>query len=81
MTAERDCRRLARGSPDLDRATCERCQGTTCGTDDECDLMFPCIEEEIVIHGCCDDQDCDGIAPFCGQYRGVDEVCVVSDDI
>lgn len=80
-TGSTDCVVLARCSFDLTLQTCQRCQGLACGRDVECDRSFPCVGGQILIRGCDDDSQCQDIAPFCGQYIAVDNVCVDSDDI
>jgi hypothetical protein len=66
---------------DIDAALCSGCQGLLCGQVDECDNLFPCIGGTIEIRGCCSDADCADLTPFCGQYIGVNNVCVSSDDV
>lgn len=81
IVGTRDCAAIAAVSGDLTVEQCLACQGIACGTDTTCDALFPCVADRLVIQGCCSDEDCTGIAPFCGRYLGVNDVCVPDDDI
>ncbi|MEK6608297.1 MAG: hypothetical protein AABZ30_11595 [Myxococcota bacterium] len=82
-----DCDAIAKASDgDISPEQCALCQGRPCGEEDTCDSQFPCVSDSgdqdmIVVRGCCEDADCEDIAPFCGRYLGVNHVCVLSDDL
>ncbi len=76
-----DCSTLAEVSIDLTLDECLACQGAACGSDATCDAKFPCVDGEILIVGCADDEDCQGVSSFCGRYTGTNDVCVPDDDV
>jgi len=76
-----DCAALAEVSGDLSIEECMACQAAPCGTDPICDGQYPCIDGEIVIQGCCTDEQCMGLTPFCGMFIGTNNVCVLQDDV
>jgi hypothetical protein len=76
----RDCNVIAEASPDpATGESCKKCQKKPCG-EVGCDL-FPCVNNEIVVQGCNEDEDCTGLTPFCGKYMAPNNVCVTDDDI
>ncbi len=81
IVGSRDCAELVAVSGDLNFETCMTCQGAACGQVRECDAQFPCIDQQIVIQGCCSDDQCAGLTPFCGMFIAVNNVCVNSDDV
>ncbi|MBZ5709998.1 hypothetical protein [Nannocystis pusilla] len=76
-----DCAELVAVSADLTMETCMKCQGIPCGQEPDCDGQFPCFNDVIVIQGCCTDEQCEGLSPFCGMFIAADNVCVLSDDV
>lgn len=76
-----DCAELVAVSGELTMETCMKCQGIACGQEPECDSQFPCSDDVIVIQGCCTDEQCEGLSPFCGMFIAADSVCVLSDDV
>lgn len=76
-----DCAELVAVSGDLTMETCMKCQGIPCGQEPDCDSQFPCFNDVIVIQGCCTDEQCAGLSPFCGMFIAADNVCVLSDDV
>lgn len=80
IVGSEDCNWLAEVSPDLELDLCLTCQGAPCGQHAECDSLFPCVEGAIVLRGCCTDEQCAGLTPFCGMFLGIDNICVESDD-
>ena len=81
IVGSRDCEALAAVSPDLDLATCLLCQGIACGQEADCDAEYPCVRGAIVLQGCCTDDDCADLTPFCGMFIGTNNVCVLHDDV
>jgi len=81
IVGSRECALLAEVSGDLELSECLLCQGIACGQQASCDDQYPCIEGAIVIQGCCTDEQCAGLTPFCGMYSGTNFVCVRSDDV
>lgn len=76
-----ECEALAEVSIDLTFEECLLCQGAPCGAKAICDGQYPCVDGVIVLRGCCQDLECEGLAPFCGMYLGTNDICVLSDDI
>jgi hypothetical protein len=77
-----DCEFIAQRTEDVSLVDCQSCQGVACGPDELppepcCD--FPCREGQVVIRACDCDDDCEGIAPFCGRYASRHRVCQVAD--
>jgi Protein of unknown function (DUF1592)/Protein of unknown function (DUF1588) len=72
-----DCQYLAEHSG-VDLKTCEACQGAPCDTPG-C-AQFGC-QGVSVVHGCCNDEDCHSLTPFCGLHTGTHFVCVKDDAI
>ena len=58
---------------------CVRCQGAQPGTEPSC-AAFP-FAGVAIIRGCCSDEDCEGLAPFCGRFTAPNGVCVQDDAI
>jgi hypothetical protein len=81
IVGSRECALLAEVSPELDLAACLLCQGAACGAEARCDAQYPCVDDKIVIQGCCTDEECEGLTPFCGMYTGTNNVCVLHDDV
>lgn len=83
MCAQRgimDCEALTSiDGVELSLEECVRCQGAQPGTDPPCDA-FP-FAGVAIIRGCCSDEDCEGLAPFCGQFTAPNGVCVQDDAI
>lgn len=75
-----DCEMLVAVSPDLTLEECQMCQGAQCGQIETCDGQYPCVDGTIVLRGCCTDDQCEGLTPFCGMFIGTDNVCVNDDD-
>lgn len=75
-----DCALLVAVSKELTLAECEMCQGAACGAIATCDGQYPCVDGVIVLRGCCFDHQCTEGAPFCGQFLGTNNVCVLQDD-
>ena len=75
-----NCDALIAAGVGVDLATCQSCQGASCGADagSPCG-EFPCIDGVVVIRGCCSDRDCRGLASFCGMYTGPHYLCVTDD--
>lgn len=73
-----DCDVLAQHSQ-VERGTCEACQGAPCGTSG-CE-EFGCREGVTVLRVCCKDEDCEGIDAMCGLHASTHFVCVKSDPI
>ena len=76
-----ECAVLVKLAEELTEELCTTCQGAACGTEPDCDSQFPCVEGRIVVQGCCSDEDCAGLSPFCGMFIAINNVCVVSDDV
>ncbi len=76
-----DCEALVAVSGDLTLEDCQACQGIPCGQDPACDGQYPCLDGIIVLQGCCSDEQCAGVAPFCGMFIATDNICVLSDDV
>lgn len=76
-----DCPALVAVSGDLTLEQCMLCQGATCGEQPECDGNYPCVDGKIVLRGCCTDEQCAGLSPFCGMFIATNNVCVLNDDI
>ena len=76
-----ECAVLVKLAEELTEELCTTCQGAACGTEPDCDSQFPCVEGRIVVQGCCGDEDCAGLSPFCGMFIAINNVCVVSDDV
>lgn len=76
-----DCVALVEVSPDLTLEECMTCQGAACGQEPVCDEQYPCVDGSIVLQGCCSDQQCAGLTPYCGMHIGTNNVCVLHDDI
>ncbi len=76
-----DCALLAEFTPELTLEECLLCQGIPCGQDPGCDAEYPCIEGKIVLRGCCTDDQCEGLTPYCGMFIGTDNICVLHDDV
>ena len=76
-----ECEALAEVSIDLTLEECLLCQGAPCGREALCDGQYPCVDGVIVLRGCCQDLECEGLTPFCGMYLGTNDICVLSDDI
>jgi hypothetical protein len=72
-----DCAYLA-AHAGVDLETCEVCQGAPCDTPG-CQ-GFGC-EGVTVVRGCCTDQDCQGVTPFCGLHAAPHFLCVKDDPI
>ena len=81
IVGSQDCEALVAVASELSFETCIQCQGIPCGLDPECDGEFPCVDEAIVIQGCCSDRQCAGLSPFCGMFIGTNNVCVNNDDV
>jgi hypothetical protein len=79
VSGVRDCAILD-GKTGVSLELCTACQGTPCGTDPSCDAQLPCVDGNIAVVGCCGVNDCTGIAPFCGQFLGLQAICVDNDD-
>jgi hypothetical protein len=71
-----DCASLAKVA-DISLEECEKCQGAACGTPG-CSSEFPCVGT-LMIRGCCDDDECQGLAHFCGRGTAPHHLCVTSD--
>lgn len=80
IVGSEDCALLAEVSPDLELEQCLMCQGALCGEIAECDGQFPCVDGAIVLRGCCTDDQCEGLTPFCGMFIGINNICVEDDD-
>lgn len=76
-----DCAALVEVSGDLTLEVCMACQDAPCGTNPTCDGEYPCIDGKIVLQGCCSDDQCVGLTPFCGMFIGTNNVCVLQDDM
>lgn len=76
-----ECEALAAFSDDLTLETCQLCQGIACGQEPSCDQEFPCVDGAILLRGCCTDRECSDISPFCGMFTGVNNLCVLDDDV
>lgn len=76
-----DCADLVAVSPDLTLEECMTCQGAACGQKPVCDGQYPCVDGSIVLQGCCSDEQCAGLTPFCGMFIGTDNICVLDDDV
>ncbi|MBK8262462.1 MAG: hypothetical protein IPK80_14160 [Nannocystis sp.] len=81
IVGSQECALLAEVSPELELAACLLCQGIACGAEASCDDQYPCVDDKIVIQGCCTDEQCEGLSPFCGMYTGTNNVCVLHDDV
>lgn len=81
LAGSRDCAVLVAGSDELTLEQCEQCQGVACGSAPDCDAQYPCVDRAIVLQGCCEDEHCAGLSPFCGMFTGTNNVCVVHDDV
>lgn len=81
IVGSRDCAALVGISGDLTLEECMLCQGAPCGQEASCDSQYPCVDGAIVIQGCCTDEQCAGLTPFCGMFIGTNNVCVLSDDV
>lgn len=76
-----DCAQLAEFTPELTLEECLLCQGIPCGQEPTCDAQYPCVEGTIVLRGCCTDDQCEGLTPYCGMFIGTDNICVLHDDV
>ncbi len=76
-----DCEALVAVSGELTLERCELCQGIACGVEPDCDIEFPCVDGVIVLQGCCADEDCEGLALYCGMFTATNNVCVLDDDV
>lgn len=81
IVGSQDCEALVAVATELSFETCIQCQGVPCGKEPECDGEFPCVDDAIVIQGCCSDRQCAGLTPFCGMFIGTNNVCVNHDDV
>ncbi len=80
IVGSQDCEALVEVATELSFETCIQCQGVPCGVDAECDNAFPCVDEAIVIQGCCSDRQCAGLSLYCGMFIATNNVCVNDDD-
>lgn len=76
-----DCAQLAEFTPELTLEECLLCQGIPCTQEPTCDAQYPCVEGTIVLRGCCTDDQCEGLTPYCGMFIGTDNICVLHDDV
>jgi hypothetical protein len=88
LCSDNDCRDCAFIGERLSTSmaeSCSECQGAPCeegsdSTDDPC-WNYPCVDGQYVVQLCSCDDDCDGLAPFCGQYASTHDVCQMSDPV
>ncbi len=84
ISGSTSCEEIAACSIDIDAATCNERQGEACDDENQTG-EFPCVNNELVLRGCCSDADCEGLLEgrrlFCGQFIGTNNVCVLDDDI
>lgn len=72
----RDCDELASHVSDNFLQVCQHCQAAEC-SDMTCGALFPCIDDQIVVQGCDDDDDCKKLdGAKCGLDTGTSHVCL-----
>lgn len=81
IVGSRDCAALVAASGELTLEQCEQCQGAACGAIADCDAQYPCVDGAIVLQGCCEDEQCAELSPYCGRFTGTNSVCVLHDDV
>jgi hypothetical protein len=81
ITGTTDCAAIAACSGDIDEMGCNDCQGIACGQGSWCDDAFPCINNAIVLRGCCHDSECGDLGALCGRATGTNNVCVLNDAV
>lgn len=81
IVGSQDCPALVAVSGELTLEECNACQGAACGSDPTCDGQYPCVDNQIVLQGCCTDEQCAGLTPYCGMFIAPNNVCVFSDDV